>query len=176
MFASVAEAGVTTNQTSINLTAGDSAVVSYTLSYNGVEPAACHVYTNITPDGIGFNLSYNHLFVLYDGTIVYNITINTNAALKPLTYNLTAKFDVETPNSQVKIKQVSVTHIVYVDRPIIINNTSPPKTVYNNQTQTVYLEPQYNYPILIGLGIIVVIVVFALGYFISKYRNKRNKP
>ena len=78
----------------LDLVAGCSAYIKYTLRYDGTKIKTCHFYYKINPDGRGFNVIHKYTFNVYPGTNTYRILIKTYLNLKPGAYYFTGYFSL----------------------------------------------------------------------------------
>lgn len=78
----------------LDIVAGCSAYIKYTIRYDGKTPKTCYFYYKINPDSRGFSIINKYTFKIYHGTNTYRILIKTNFNLKPGAYYFTGYFSL----------------------------------------------------------------------------------
>jgi len=169
--------GVTTTQTDINFVAGASFDVNYTLQFDNPNPSVCQVSANVSPDGIGFVLSYVQGFVIHQGTSTFTINIDTDYRLAPGIYTLTVTFISESLEPVIieEIKIVNVPYelikTVYVNSTITIPGENTTKYINNTVYQDKIITNEPSLLDRIGYGAIGAITAIIVLYII--YRMKK---
>jgi hypothetical protein len=160
----MAEAGITTTTTSLDIVAGDSFDIVYKVSCSA--STICHISVNVTPNDQGFNFTYNKSVTIQSNQITTIIIhANTSVLLTPDQYNLTTSFESEDNILEPIIIKETKTVVKTVTRVEVRDVSVPPEimTVYKNTTlppQTIYITeieptPFWQFGLAFMTGVII---------------------
>jgi len=170
-FVSLTSAGVTVDKTIVNVTAGDSFILTYTVTGSTSD---CFVTVNITPDDEGFQLSYDNQFKLPSTFVLY---INTSMLLVPGTYYITTTFSTESFSSPKVSRRIN--HVTEAESqvPIVPVNETPKSEPDKNETLLPGNEPvKSEFPCLYTFIIVIIFVSVLLLFIVrKKQKGKVNK-
>jgi len=169
---------VTTNTPTIDITAGDSFYLNYTLVYEGSTSTQCYVSYAITPDSDGFQVTYVSPFTIQPNTNKYQIHINTDLALMPISYNITLTFLAES-SSPVSIRH-QIHNVYNATIPVIppVDDTQPPQDDNNDIIPPIIILPgppsNPDFTLIYALiGIIGICLITLLLIILKKRRKKQ---
>jgi hypothetical protein len=167
-FSVLAQAGVVVDKTSVDIVAGDDIILVYTLSGSS---SLCHVSVNITPDPVGFNLTYNPVVICPGILYLY---LNTSMALAPGVYSLTVIFESEQGDAPHVSRRVHHTHII---PPVVVDNETDPviPPVEENETKPPLILPPEQEPcdyLWFYILLFVIGVSILLFFVVRKHKKK----